>query len=142
MPPLRRWSAGLAVVAVLLSGCSGVPEADARVVLSEMAIDVGQWQPMGRQVWEVSNVGAAHHNLTICPGDPGTCVDEPLPQKVLAKPEGARDPESLPDETDALVLGDGWTSTVEVTLEPGRYRLYCAVPNHAAKGMEAIVKVR
>lgn len=142
MPPLRRWFAVLAVAAGLLSGCSGVPEADARVVLSEMAIDMEKWQSMGPQVWEVTNVGAAHHNLTICPGDPGACVDDPVVQKVLAKPEGARDPEALPDETDALVLGDGWTTTVEVDLEPGRYRLYCGVPNHAAKGMETIIKVR
>ena len=138
----RRLFAVTLVVGALGTGCSSPPEADTKVVLSEMAIDIEKWQSMGPQVWEVANVGAAHHNLTICPGDPGACVSEPVMQKVLVKPEDARDADALPDETDALVLGDGSTSTVEVDLEPGRYRLYCAVPNHAAKGMEAIIKVR
>lgn len=138
----RRLIAEALMLGAFATGCSSPPEIDTKVVLSEMAIDVDKWQPMGRQVWEVSNVGAAHHNLTICPGDPGQCVGDAVTQEVLVKPEGARDPEALPDETDALVLGDGWTSTVEVNLEPGRYRLYCGVPNHAAKGMETIIKVR
>ena len=110
--------------------------------MSEFAIDIAKDQPLGRSVWAVTNAGKAHHNLTICPGDPGECAGEPVLQKVLRKPEGARDPDALPDETTALVLGDGWETTVEVELDPGRYRLYCAVPNHAAKGMETIIRVR
>lgn len=141
MPPLRLLIAAIAVVA---SGCAAdaPPVADARVVLTEMAIGIGQFQPMGTSVWEVANTGAAHHNLTICPGDIDRCVEQPIVQRVLRKPEGARDPQSLPDETPALVLGDGWESLVEVDLEPGRYRLYCGVPNHAAKGMQTMIKVR
>jgi plastocyanin len=139
---LRRLSAAVVLLGLLAGGCGGVPEADTTVVLSEMAIDVELWQSMGRSVWEVRNVGQAHHNLTICPGDPGTCVGEAVTQDVLAKPADARDPDALPDSTDALVLGSGSVTTVAVDLEPGRYRLYCAVPNHAAKGMEAIIKVR
>lgn len=139
---LRRLCAVLGVVGLLAVGCSSPPQADTTVVLSEMAIAVEQWQPMGRSVWEVRNVGQAHHNLTICPGDPGECVGEAVTQEVLVKPADARDPDALPDSTDALVLGNGSTTTVAVDLEPGRYRLYCAVPNHVAKGMEAIIKVR
>lgn len=128
--------------AALLAACSSVPDADTTVVLTEMAIDIEPDQPMGRSVWEVVNAGAAHHNLTVCPGDPGECVGDPVTQRVLRKPEGARDPDSLPDETGALVLGDGWSSIVEIDLDPGRYRLYCAVPNHAARGMETMIRVR
>jgi uncharacterized cupredoxin-like copper-binding protein len=138
----QRLAAAVALLAVLAGGCSSTPEADAEVVMSEFAIDIGEDQPLGRSVWDVTNAGQAHHNLTICPGDPGECAGDPVLQKVLVKPEGARDPDSLPDETAALVLGDGWETTVEVDLDPGRYRLYCAVPNHAAKGMETIIRVR
>lgn len=138
----RRLYAAVTVLGALLAGCSSPPQADTKVVLSEMAIDVEQWQSMGEQVWEVTNVGAAHHNLTICPGDPGQCAAEPVIQDVLVKPADARDPEALPDATDALVVGAGSTTTVAMDLEPGRYRLYCAVPNHVAKGMEAVIKVR
>jgi uncharacterized cupredoxin-like copper-binding protein len=139
---LRRLCAVAMVLGALAAGCSSPPEADTKVVLSEMAIDVEQWQSMGRSVWEVANVGQAHHNLTICPGDPGTCVGDAVVQDVLVKPADARDPDALPDSTDALVVGAGSTTTVAVDLDPGRYRLYCAVPNHVAKGMEAIIKVR
>jgi uncharacterized cupredoxin-like copper-binding protein len=138
----RRLCAVVLTLGALATGCSSAPEADATVVLSEMAIAVDQWQSMGRSVWEVANVGQAHHNLTICPGDPGECVGDTVIQEVLVKPADARDPDALPDSTDALVVGSGSTTTVAVDLDPGRYRLYCAVPNHVAKGMEAIIKVR
>lgn len=138
----RRACAVVMVLGALGTGCSSPPEADAKVVLSEMAIDVEQWQSMGEQVWEVTNVGQAHHNLTICPGDPGRCVGDAVTQDVLVKPADARDPDALPDATDALVVGSGSTTTVALDLEPGRYRLYCAVPNHVSKGMEAVIKVR
>ena len=138
----RRLFALALVLGALATGCSSPPEADTKVVLTEMAIDVEQWQSMGRNVWEVANAGQAHHNLTICPGDPGQCVGDAVTQEVLVKPADARDPDALPDSTDALVLGAGSTTTVAFDLDPGRYRLYCAVPNHVAKGMEAIIKVR
>lgn len=139
---LRRLCAVLALLGTLIPACTSAPEADTAVVLSEMAIDVELWQPMGRSVWEVTNVGQAHHNLTVCPGDPGQCVGDAVTQDVLVKPADARDPDALPDATDALVVGSGSTTTVAVDLEPGRYRLYCAVPNHVSRGMEAIIKVR
>ena len=139
---LLRLAACLIAAAVLTSGCSSPPEPDAEVTLDEMAIAIAEDQPMGTSVWRVRNTGEAHHNLTICPGTKGECVDEAVVQRVLVKPEGARDPDALPDETGALVLGNGWETLVEVNLEPGRYRLYCAVPNHVAKGMESIIMVR
>ena len=133
----------VAVAAVTLAaGCSSPPAPDTEVTLSEMVIAADEDMEMGPSVWRVRNTGEAHHNLTICPGTKGECVDDAIVQKVLVKPEGARDPDALPDETDALVLGNGWDTLVEVDLEPGRYRLYCAVPNHAVKGMETIVMVR
>ena len=107
-----------------------------------MAIAVPRDHAIGTAVWEVANTGAAHHSLTVCPGDLGRCVAEPVPLRVLRKPEDVRDPDALPDETAALVLGNGWESLIELDLQPGRYRLYCGVPNHAAKGMDAVIRVR
>ena len=140
--PLRA-AALLLTLAVLAAGCSAaVPEASARVVLTEMAIALPRDHAIGTAVWDVANTGAAHHSLTVCAGDLGRCVAEPVPLHVLRKPADARDPDSLPDETIALVLGSGWQSTVQLELQPGRYRLYCGVPNHAERGMQTVIRVR
>jgi uncharacterized cupredoxin-like copper-binding protein len=48
----------------------------------------------------------------------------------------------LVGDPEVLVLGVGWSSLVELDLEPGRYRLWCGVPNHASKGMGFVVDVR
>ena len=61
--------------------------------------------------------------------------------EVLEKPELARDPDALPHRTEHLVLGGGYRSVVAVDLDPGRYRFYCAVVNHAPRGMTTVVDV-
>lgn len=139
---LSHLVACLIVVAAFATGCRATPEPDLEVTLAEMTIAAPTFGEMGQSVWRVRNVGQAHHNLTVCPGTMGECVGEAVLQKVLRKPDDARDPDALPDETGALVLGNGWETVVSLDLEPGRYRLYCAVPNHVAKGMETVVMVR
>src|SRR5688572_17567165 len=94
-----RLAAPLVAPAVLAAACSSLPDADHAVVLTEMAIAVAREHSFGRSVWEVTNQGAAHHSLTICSGDEDECLGKPVLQKVLRKPERARDPASLPDET-------------------------------------------
>jgi hypothetical protein len=140
--PTRRVVAALFAALTLAGGCTRLPEASARVVLTEMAIAVPRDHALGTTAWEVANTGAAHHSLSVCVGDRGRCAVEPVTLQVLRKPADARDPGSLPDQTTALVLGSGWDALVEVDLHPGRYRLFCGVPNHAAKGMEAVIRVR
>lgn len=131
-----------AVAAVLLlSACSGAPEPDGEIVLTEMAIAAPAAVAPGTHVWEVRNTGQTHHSLTVCRGEPGRCDGEHLEQQVLVKDPTARDPDSLPDATDALVLGSGWTNVVQLDLAPGTYRLWCGVPNHAARGMETMLTV-
>lgn len=139
---VSRITAAVAALMALTTACGGLPEPSAEVVLTEMAIALPRDHAFGTLVWDVVNQGDAHHNLTICAGDRGKCVLPPETQRVLRKPEQARDPASLPDQTTALVLGSGWQTRIEVDLEPGRYRLYCGVPNHAAKGMESVIRVR
>ncbi|MGY1804944.1 plastocyanin/azurin family copper-binding protein [Blastococcus sp. SYSU D00922] len=41
----------------------------------------------------------------------------------------------------ADAVDPGQTSTVAVTLEPGRYVLYCSIANHRAMGMETTIEV-
>jgi hypothetical protein len=131
-----------ALAVALLTGCAQDPEPDAQITLAEMAIGAPADLSAGTNVWEVTNFGDTHHNLSVCRGEAGACDGENLEQRVLRKDDSARDPDSLPDETDALVLGSGWTNLVEIDLEPGRYRLWCGVPNHVPKGMELVVDVR
>jgi uncharacterized cupredoxin-like copper-binding protein len=138
---VHRIAVATALVSLLAAGCAGAPEPDLEVGMTEMAIFTETTIPAGTTVWEVTNVGETHHNLTICPGTADACEGENVEQQVIRKPEEARDPDDLPDVTDALVLGAGWTALVEVDLEPGSYRLWCAVPNHAANGMQLGVDV-
>jgi uncharacterized cupredoxin-like copper-binding protein len=140
-----RVGAAIGAIALVVVGCGGAPappEPDLEVGLTEMAVFAAAEVPAGRSVWRVANDGDAHHNLTVCAGGIDTCDGPNLVQDVLVKEPTARDPDALPDETDALVLGSGWTSTVAVDLAPGTYRLWCAVPNHAARGMQTLLEVR
>jgi plastocyanin len=39
------------------------------------------------------------------------------------------------------VVGEGGTSELTVTLQPGEYEFYCSVPGHEAAGMEGMLTV-
>lgn len=155
----RRWPT-LAVVAVTLVGCTGAPdtatpdastgrpipddlaEQATSVVLTEMAVATPSPWPTGPQLLHVRNDGGAHHNLIICPGDETGCDEGGgVPMDLLVKPE-VRDPAAIPDRTSSLVLGAGADAVVRVDpLDPGSYVLWCAIPNHAARGMQRVIEV-
>jgi hypothetical protein len=130
-------------LALLLTACSGAAAdpVDHEVVLTEKAIGAATgWSP-GEQLLEVRNDGAAHHNLILCPGDETGCHDGGVPMELIEKPE-VRDPDVVPDRTSSLVLGAQASAVVRTEhLDPGSYRLWCAIPNHAARGMELTVEV-
>jgi len=138
-----RWVAVTAGLMLAATACGGGAnrEPDVEVGMAEMAIWTDGDVPTGTSVWKVHNSGDAHHNLTICEGAVGGCEGPNIEQTVLEHEPTARDEDALPDVTDALVLGSGWTNLIEVELAPGTYRLWCAVPNHAVKGMDTEVTV-
>jgi uncharacterized cupredoxin-like copper-binding protein len=141
---LRRTRALAVLAAVaMLSACStaAADEVDREVVLTEMAIGTStDWAP-GEQVLEVVNDGGAHHNLIICPGDASGCTEGGVGMELLEKPD-VRDERVVPDRTSSLVVGSGARAVVRTdALEEGSHRLWCAIPNHAARGMELVVDV-
>lgn len=142
-PRNRRWRLllGLAVAAATtLTGC-GEPEPDATVVMREYALGVPAQLEAGTNRLEVVVDGVAHHTLIICPSNtPRTCERDPLPMEIVRKPP-ARDPSLWEGPVRSLVLGAEWTAAVEVDLQPGSYRMYCGIVNHAEWGMDRIVEV-
>ena len=144
MSPTRvHTRAMLAAIVLLASGCAGAAAdaVDHEVVLTEKAIGTSTPWRTGPQVLEVVNEGHAHHNLIICPGDEQGCDAGGVPMELLEKPE-VRDERVVPDRTSSLVLGAGARAVVRTDeLSPGTHRLWCAIPNHAARGMELVVEV-
>jgi uncharacterized cupredoxin-like copper-binding protein len=80
-----------------------------QVALSEYVIDMPTSVPAGQTVFEVTNAGTEEHSFEIH----GQGVDAEL----------VRD------------LQPGETLTLEVTLEPGVYEIFCPVSDHASEGM-------
>jgi plastocyanin len=48
---------------------------------------------------------------------------------------------AIEGEGEGEVVGQGGTSRVTATLEPGEYTFYCSVPGHQAGGMEGTLTV-
>lgn len=117
-----------ALLAVALSACGGStpddteptgapPAGDATVVTvsaTEYAYDMSTTTiPAGAVSFELTNDGMMSHDLVL-EGGPGGGTD---------------------------IIGSGETATLNVTLEPGTYTLYCSVGNHRAQGMEIEITV-
>jgi uncharacterized cupredoxin-like copper-binding protein len=49
---------------------------------------------------------------------------------------------SIGHEPFIIEAGPGQTATGQVTLEPGRYELYCSLPGHREGGMTGVLEVR
>lgn len=135
----------VAVVLLLaLAGCTtdGV-DADVEVTLGEWFVRAVPDRPQAGDLRiRLVNEGGAHHSLTICEsGDVATCEGDNVVQRYVDKPEEARVPADLPDETDAPILGADWSATLEATLAPGTYRLYCSIIGHPGRGMQTLVAV-
>ncbi len=132
----------VALAAVLLTRDS-LPEPDATITLQEYAIAVPTTLPAGENVFEVQNIGHAHHNLTVCTLDEasGRCADQPEYFDMLRRPEEARDQSFFKDRADMLVIGKRWDTLIRYDLEPGTYRFFCGIVGHAQNGMQRTVTV-
>ena len=48
----------------------------------------------------------------------------------------------IEDQPFVIEAGAGQTATSNVTLEPGRYQLFCSIPGHRDSGMTGVLEVR
>jgi uncharacterized cupredoxin-like copper-binding protein len=48
----------------------------------------------------------------------------------------------IEDQPFVLEARAGDTETAQVSLEPGRYAIYCSIPGHREAGMEGVLEVR
>jgi uncharacterized cupredoxin-like copper-binding protein len=86
------------------------------VRLSEYAVEMPHEVPSGATLFLVHNDGRKNHSFKI----EGPGVDTML--ETVVKPHE--------------------TGSLEVTLQPGEYRVYCPIGSHAAKGMTMALAVR
>jgi uncharacterized cupredoxin-like copper-binding protein len=99
-------------------GSAEAPSASVvRATETDFAIDLSETElAAGTTTFEVSNDGGATHDL------------------VVETVEGT-------DVGATKILSPGTSGTVEVTLEPGTYVVYCSVGNHRGMGMELEITV-
>jgi len=111
----------LAPVLLLALALAAGSEADEKagatveVRLSEYAIDMPRELPPGPTTFLIQNQGGKQHSFKI----EGPGIDVMV--ESLIKPRT--------------------TSTLQVTLQPGEYKVYCPMGNHSAKGMTTTLVV-
>ncbi|HEV8579134.1 MAG TPA: cupredoxin domain-containing protein [Thermoanaerobaculia bacterium] len=122
--PLRtRLFAAVLLVPLALTGLTAAsgaeepPKAPAGVAvhLTEFIVDMPKTLPAGPTTFTVHNDGHKKHSFKI----EGPGIDQ-----IIAKP-----------------VPPGETATLQVTLQPGEYKVYCPIGNHSAKGMTIALKV-
>lgn len=89
--------------------------APVEVRLTEYAIEMPHTLPAGPTTFRIRNEGNKTHSFKI----EGPGIDQIL--SPFAKPQG--------------------TGTLEVTLQPGEYKIYCPLGSHARKGMTMTLTV-
>jgi plastocyanin len=60
---------------------------------------------------------------------------------VMENPSSVDHNIAIEGEEEGEVVGQGGTSEVTATLEPGEYTFYCSVPGHQAAGMEGTLTI-
>jgi uncharacterized cupredoxin-like copper-binding protein len=121
--PLRQ--AFLLLVPLCLAGLTAARGAEAppkapaaaavEVHLKEYTITMPKTLPAGPTTFSVHDDGAKAHSFKI---------EGPGVEELLAKP-----------------LHPGETGTLQVTLQPGEYKVYCPIGSHSAKGMSITLTV-
>lgn len=105
----RRFLVMLCLLAVTAAAGPDKAAAPVEVRLSEYAVAMSQTLPAGPTVFHIRNEGQKSHSFKI----EGPGID------------GSR----------AAILRPGETSDLQITLQPGDYRVYCPLGSHAARGM-------
>ena len=107
-------TAGAAATGTSLAAATGgTPVA---VTETEFKIDIPQSSfTAGAYTFNITNSGKFKHNVVVAASD-GTSV-----------------------KSDTLAPGT--TGTLDVTLKPGTYEVYCGVPTHKGKGMDLTITV-
>jgi uncharacterized cupredoxin-like copper-binding protein len=85
--------------------------------------------PTGALKFDKSTLTAKSGKVTIDMSNPS-----PLPHGVAVEGNGV--------DKDGQVVNKGGTSTVSVTLKPGKYTFYCPVPGHRQAGMQGTLTVQ
>ena len=112
MKQTSRTAAVLCLALVLLAFAA--PSVEVR--LTEYAIEMPQTLPPGPTTFTLHNQGHKGHSFKL---------------------EGP----GIQDMTPVIVKA-GKTGTVEVTLQPGEYKVYCPIGSHSAKGMTMTLTVK
>lgn len=88
---------------------------EVEVTLTEYEIGMPETLPAGPTTFNVSNTGTMEHNIEI----EGQGIEDALENNLKA----------------------GESATLQVDLQPGEYRVYCPVGNHAEEGMDMTLTV-
>jgi plastocyanin len=120
MPPTDPTSAEAALtVAAPASGESAAKAIEVQATLREWALDLKQTEvPAGPVRFVITNQGRFAHNFTIKDAN----------NNVLGK--------------TPTFAADKGPQTIEVTLAPGTYTVYCSLPGHAAQGQQNTLTVK
>jgi uncharacterized cupredoxin-like copper-binding protein len=113
---MRRQSLALLFIFVLGLTSIGAAPNEVEVRLDEYTIDMPKTLPAGPTTFLVRNEGRKNHSFKI----QGPGLDEMLATTVR------------PHETGSL----------QVTLQPGEYKILCPLGSHAAKGMTMTLVVK
>jgi uncharacterized cupredoxin-like copper-binding protein len=132
----RLLGLALLVLALLVAGCGGDDdEGDEATPPPPAATDgAGEATTLENPADESGALAFQKDSLTAPAGEIRLVMENPSQvEHNIAVKNGV--------EEEGEVVGQGETSEVTVTLEPGEYEFYCSVPGHEAAGMEGTLTV-
>jgi plastocyanin len=135
---VRLLGLALVVFALMVTGCGGGDddEDEAAPPPPPAATDAGDGatrlenpaDPGGALEFQKDELTAPAGEITLVMENPAS-----VEHNIAVKGEGL--------DEKGPVVGEGGTSELTVTLQPGEYEFYCSVPGHEAAGMEGTLTV-
>lgn len=134
----RILSLAFVALALILAGCGGgdddgdeeaapPPPAETGVAGAETTLE-NPAEPGGNLAFEKDELTAPAGVVTLVMENPSS-----LEHNIAVKGNGL--------DEKGPVVGEGGTSEISVTVEPGEYTFYCSVPGHEAGGMKGTLTV-